>query len=95
MLWNLDTGWLMLIVAIVGIFSFILAMGMHAIMGDDGFGPIGNMVIIACGFFLAIFVANQWGIRLADLKLAAATGLGGAFVCLATLAVAKAALNRL
>lgn len=95
MLWNLDPGWLLIAFAVVGILSFIVAMALNAIMGEDGFGATGNAVVITAGFFLAIFVANHLGYRLIDLRMAVATGLGGAFACLALLAVMKAALNRL
>lgn len=95
MLWNLGSEWLLMAFVVVGIVSFILAMALNAIMGEDGFGAVGNAVIITAGFFLAIFVANNFGYRLTDLRLAAATGLGGAFACLTVLAVLKAALNRL
>ena len=95
MLWNLGTDWLLIAVAIVGVLSFIVAMGLNAIMGEDGFGATGNAVIITAGFFLAIFSANSFGYRLTDLKLAVAAGLIGAFACLAVLIALKAALNRL
>jgi hypothetical protein len=95
MLWNLGSGWLLLAFVVVGIFSFILAMGLNAIMGEDGFGAVGNAVIITAGFFLAISVANHLGYRLTDLTRASVTGLAGAFLCLTALAALKAALNRL
>ena len=95
MLWNLDPTWMAIAVAIICIFSFILALGMNAVMGEDGFGPIGNTIVIAAGFLLTIFVANEWGYALRDLRVAAATGLGGSLLFLTALAIAKAALNRL
>ena len=95
MLWNLGAQWLLIALAVVGILSFILAMALNAIMGEDGFGATGNAVVITAGFFLAIFAANNFGYRLTDLKLAVATGLAGAFACLLVLAAMKAALNRL
>ena len=95
MLWNLGSEWLLMAFAGVGIMSFILAMALNAIMGEDGFGPVGNAVFITAGFFLSIFIANNFGFRLGDLKMAIAMGLAGAFACLTVLAVLKAALNRL
>ena len=95
MLWNLGADWLLIALAIVGILSFILALALNAIMGEDGFGATGNAVVITAGFFLAIFVANNLGYRLSDLKLALVIGLSGAFACLIVLAALKAGLNRL
>lgn len=95
MVWNLGPGWLLLAVAVVGILSFIVSIALHAVMGEDGFGAIGNCVIITGGFFLAVFVANHLGYRLSDVTMAVGVGLAGAFGCLATLALLKAGLGRL
>jgi hypothetical protein len=95
MLWNLGAGWLLLAIAIVGILSFIVSMALNAVMGEDGFGAVGNAIIITTGFFLTVFMANNFGYRLADVTMAVSVGLGGAFACLATLAVLKAGINRL
>lgn len=95
MLWNLGFGWLLLAVAIVGILSFIIALALNAVMGEDGFGAIGNAVVITAGFFLTVFAANNFGYRLSDMTMAVAVGLSGAFACLSVLAVLKAGLGRL
>lgn len=81
--------------AVVGILSFIVSMALHAIMGEDGFGAIGNSVIITGGFFLTVFMANNLGYRLPDVTAAVVVGLSGAFGGLAVLAVLKAGLGRL
>ena len=95
MLWNLDTGWLIMAVAVVGILSFIVAMALNVFMGEDGFGATGNAVIIATGFFLSIFLANNLGYRLNDLQRATTVGVLGAFACLSILTLLKAGLARL
>ena len=41
-------------------------------MRDDGFGPIGNMLLFTVGFFAAVIIANTYGINLRDLKMAVA-----------------------
>lgn len=95
MLWNLETSWLLMAVAVVALLSYLLALALNAIMGSDGFGPLGNTVIVTTGFFLGIFVANSYGMVLRDLTLATAAGLTGSFVSLAMLALLKAGLNRM
>lgn len=95
MIWNLDTSWLMMAVAIVSMLSFFLGMALDGVMSEDGFGAVGNTIIITTGFFLGIFVANSYGIYLKDLKLAVSVGLCGSFVCLITLAVTKNVIARL
>ena len=94
MLSSLDTSSLMFAIAFVAIFSLMLGMALDGVMQDDGFGPFGNMIIITAGFFLGIFAANRWGFRFSELEIAVATGLGGAFVALFTLSLAKAGIER-
>lgn len=94
MLSSLDTSSLVFAITIVAIFSLMLGMALDGVMQDDGFGPFGNMIVITVGFFLGIFAANRWGIRFTELEVAVATGLGGAFVALLGLSLAKAGLER-
>lgn len=95
MLWNLDISWLLMAVAVVAMLSYIFGLALDGVMGSDGFGPLGNMVIVTAGFFLGIFAANSYGIILHDLRSATGAGLGGAFLSLGVLACCKAGLNRL
>ncbi len=95
MIWKLDPAWLMMAVASVAVLSFFFGSIMDAIMSDDGFGPFGNMILIAIGFFAAIFVANVYGVAMRNLTFAMATGLSGAFLTLSVLALIKAALARI
>lgn len=95
MLWNLEPGWLMMAVAFVAVLAFFFGAALDAIMKEDGFGPVGNMVLFTAGFFAAVLVVNSYGIALRDLRLAVAWGLGGAFVLISLLALLKASLARL
>lgn len=94
MLWNLGPGWVLLAFVSVGILSFILAMALDALMGENGFGAGGNAVIITIGFFLGIHVANKFGIRIGDLERGVAIGVAGAFLCLAMMTLTKGILQR-
>lgn len=95
MLWNLDPAWLMMAVAIVLVASLIFGSVLDAIVHEDGFGPIGNMIVFAGGFFAAILSVNAYGIGLRDLTLAVVTGIGGAFICFFLLTLLKAGVARL
>ena len=95
MIWNLDSGWLMMAVASVMVMAFFFGSALDAIMKEDGFGPTGNMVLFTAGFFAAIIVANSNGINLHDLTRAAAYGLGGAFLLVSVLALLRAGIQRL
>lgn len=94
MLWNLDTGWLLMAIAAVCVIGFFVGSALESIMGEDGFGPTGNMVVFVAGFFTAIFALNSYGISLRDVTLATSSGLAGAFVSICTLALLKAAVTR-
>lgn len=95
MLWNLDSAWLMMAIAFVAVVAFFFGTILDAVMKDDGFGPFGNMIVIAAGFFLGILAINYHGIRLHDLTQAMSVGLSGAFASIAALALLKAGLARL
>jgi uncharacterized membrane protein YeaQ/YmgE (transglycosylase-associated protein family) len=94
MLWNLEPSWLMMAAASVIVMALFFGSALHAIMRDDGFGPIGNMVLFTAGFFIAVVAADSWGVDLRDLTRAMAAGLGGAFVTIAVLAVLKGVFVR-
>ena len=93
MIWNLDSGWLMMTVASVAVMAFFFGAALDAIMREDGFGPTGNMALFTVGFFAAVVLANSYGIVLRDLKLAVAYGLCGAFTLVSTLAFVKGRLR--
>lgn len=95
MIWNLDSGWLLMAVATVGVLAFFFGSALDAIMRDDGFGSAGNTLLFTVGFFAAIFIANSYGISLRDLKLAVGIGLSGAFVTVSVLALLKAGIHRM
>ncbi len=95
MIWHLGAGWLLMAVASVGVMAFFFGSALDAVMMDDGFGPVGNMVLFTLGFFGAVYMANIYGIPLHDMKRASATGLGGAFSLIAVLAIFKAGIARL
>jgi hypothetical protein len=95
MLMNLDPTWMIMALTVVAILSFIFGMALDGLLGAEGFGPIGNTVVVTAGFFLGIFAVNLYGIHFYDLKMAVATGLVGAFASLGILAAIKAGLARI
>ena len=95
MIWNLDAIWLALSISAIGILSFVVALAIDAVMGDDGFGAVGNAFILAGGFVTGILLAEWWRMNLRDLAYVAASGLCGALCCMLILVTIKAALSRL
>lgn len=95
MIWNLDAFSLFMLVAGISVLGFFVGAALDAAMRGDGFGPFGNMIVFIAGFFGAIYIANIQGIVLRDLTRASATGLGGALLLIAVLAVLKAGVTRM
>lgn len=94
MIWNLDTPWLLMAIAIVVVLSLFFGAALDYLMREDGFGSTGNMIIVSTGFFLGILAANQHGYDLHEMHRAVMVGLAGAFVCLSALTLLKAILVR-
>lgn len=94
MLSNIDVGSLTIGLVMVAAFAFFFGSVLDAIMRENGFGPTGNTLLFAAGFFGAIYVAKAHGLGLHDLKLTVAYGLGGAFAFFSVLALLKAGLAR-
>lgn len=95
MLTQIDTSWLLMAVSTVAILSYIISLGLDALLRGDGFGPIGNALLITGGFFASIWIVNWRGIEFETLLQATATGVAGAFGLLIVLTVAKGLLNRM
>lgn len=94
MLSNLHGGDLYLAVAVVAMLSFFIGLAVNAIMKEDGFGPVGNAVIVTAGFFLSIHFANEYGIRFRDVQFASVVGIAGSMSILFLLTSIKLYLNR-
>ncbi|HMQ57239.1 MAG TPA: hypothetical protein PKE65_01700 [Rhizobiaceae bacterium] len=84
-----------MLIALTSMAAFFLATAMDGVMGPDGFGLFGNMIILISGFFIGLYIANKYGIRLNNYDLIAIAGIAASFMSLAVLAVMKALLNRL
>lgn len=95
MLIKVDSGWLLLAVVAVAMLSYFFAIGLHALLEEAAFGPLGNTAIVTVGFFGAIYAANLGGWRFGTLLDAMLTGIAGAFLLFLTLVLLKRLLNRL
>jgi hypothetical protein len=95
MLWSLDPIWLALTIGMVAILSYLLGIVVDALVDDDAFGPVGNMLILMSGFVTAILAANHEGVAFRGLDTATGVGLAGAFTAIILFAIAKAGLERL
>ena len=59
------------------------------------FGIFGNMIIIAAGFFIGVWVSRYIGYPVGNFRFGVVVGLTGSFVSLLVLTILKALLNRL
>jgi uncharacterized membrane protein YeaQ/YmgE (transglycosylase-associated protein family) len=75
--------------------SFFLGNAMDGVLGDDGFGTFGNMIVVGAGFFVGLWVGKHYGYSVSTFKIGVVAGLVGSFVCLLVLSILKAILNRL
>jgi hypothetical protein len=91
----LDTTTQIYLFFAVGILSFFIANTMDGVLGDDGFGILGNQMIVMAGFYLGLLVAKHYHFPLRDFAHMAVAGLTGAFVSLLVLSISKAILARM
>ena len=95
MIWKLEPIWLALAFGMIAILTFLLGIMVDALVGDEAFGPVGNMMVMMAGFLAAIQLANHEGVAFRGLDTAPGAGLAGAFAALVLLALVTAGLNRL
>lgn len=93
-MWDMDTGGLAIGLTVVAAIAFLSGTVLDAVVKENGFGPTGNALLVTAGFLTAVYLANRQGLIFADLKLAAAYGLGGGFALFSVLALIKAGLAR-
>lgn len=91
---GLEPGFLIALCA-VAVISVVFGSILNAILQEDGFGPVGNALILLVGFYISVVVAKSQGLPMRDITLAMATGLGGGFACFALLALLKGGITRL
>ncbi len=94
MLWRIDPYWLVMAVIVVTMLSYLFGYALDRIMGREGFGPAGNMVILVVCFFGGIYLANTYGIRFRSLPHAVAGGITAGFIGLALMAALKGMFYR-
>ena len=95
MLYAMDTQTQLFLFTTIVVVSFFLGNAMDGIFGRHGFGIFGNMIIIAAGFLIGVWVSRYFGYPVGNLRFGVVVGLTGSFVSLLVLAIVKALLNRL
>jgi hypothetical protein len=92
---KLSFYWLSFAVITVGVISYFVALTIDGVFGKDGFGTIGNMVVLTLGFFGGM-VGYEWiGYSLSSFQVSTYVGVGGALLTFMTLAFCKLILDRI
>lgn len=79
----------------IAVVAIVFGSILNSILGPDGFGPVGNAVILMAGFYIAVLAAKSQGLPMRDTTFAMATGMAGGFVCFVVLALLKGGIARL
>lgn len=90
----MDTNALLIMGLIACFAGFFGGMAMNGVLEDDGFGVIGNMLILIAGALIGIQFGQGLRIPFEESIADAVRAITGAFLCLSVLAVAKNVLRR-
>jgi hypothetical protein len=86
---------LMMSITVVSVLSYFVSLSINGIFGRDGFGTIGNMVVLTFGFFGTFMVAEYFAYPIRGLQMHTFFGVAGALTTFTVLAILKLGLERL
>jgi hypothetical protein len=92
---KLSVYWLSFAVITVAVISYFVALTIDGVFGKDGFGTIGNMVVLTTGFFGGIIVYESLGYYLTSFQISTFVGVGGALATFMVMAFLKLILDKL
>jgi hypothetical protein len=94
-LMKLSGYWLSFAVITVGVISYFVSLTIDGVFGKDGFGTIGNMVVLTVGFFGGLIAYERAGYYLSSFQVSTYVGVGGALLTFMTLAFLKLILDKI
>lgn len=92
---SVDTNTLMVLGLALAACGFFGGLAMNGVLEDDGFGVVGNMVILIAGALIGIYLGGFVRLPLDGMTAEAVRAVSGAFICLTALALLKNFLARL
>jgi hypothetical protein len=92
---KMDPFWLIMAITVVGVMSYFVARIIDGVFGRDGFGTIGNMVVLTAGFFGSFIFVEYVRYPVRGLQMWTFVGIGGAISIFLVLALLKMAVDRL
>ena len=91
---KLSANWLFFAIVTVAVISYFVALTIDGVFGKDGFGTIGNMIVLTTGFFGGMIVYEKLGYYLSSFQISTYVGVGGALLTFMTLAFLKLILDK-
>lgn len=93
MLGFMETELFIALVAMVCIMSYFVGTFMDSLLEGDGFGTLGNMMLLIAGTLLGFYFCDNYVYGTNPVNFAL-VGISGGFLCLAVFSLSKAVLNR-
>jgi len=81
--------------AVVLVASYFVGTFANEIVGSEGFGVNGNMIVLAAGTFGGLWLSNYYRFPQNDEVMLSLWGIAGAFVTLVVLILMKMGARRL
>jgi hypothetical protein len=91
---SLSSEWAAIFSILALMLGYVVGQAMDSLIGRQGFGVGGNMIILAGGFYIGLRIGEGYHIDFSTPESAMAIGICGAFVSLFALALAKRLLLR-
>lgn len=95
MLTGLPTEFIILWMMISIIVAFFIGNAMNSILGSQGFGVVGNMLVLLSGFMLGFYYIDLLPAHLIPQTYAIPAAVAAAFVILFLLALIKKMVQRI
>ena len=92
---SISLFWLVMAVTVVTLLSYLVSLFLDTIFGRDGFGTIGNIVILTGSFFGGIIIAEYFGYRVSGLQMHTYLGLAASLGGFLLLAIIKQIVERI
>ncbi|WP_306119493.1 MULTISPECIES: hypothetical protein [unclassified Roseitalea] len=91
----MDTNTLIVVGLAIAVSAFFAGAAMHGVMEDDGFGPVGNMIIMIAGAIVGLYLGPMFEWPIDRNSADAVAAVSGGFIALAVLAIIKSYLVKL
>lgn len=95
MLANLDTTELLVLTGALVLGAFFVSQFVNSILGPQGFGPIGTVVILVAGAFIGLYAAQHYQLPSRDYVIQGVCAIAGGFGTLFAAMILKMIFRRM